>query len=229
MGFGIAHAYGHVTVHGFGWREALAVAGVLAAFIQAGAAIAIVRLTTKLAVLTEGYAKAADESAKAANESVSLAREALGRDGIQAKRAKQSFLRAIGMELDALRDQLDASAIEVKSAEARVRDNGQLPQFTYSLRTGVYTTQIGKLRDVDDCLVLAVIHFYSDFGIVGQMFQSVNDLGAEYNRAEGFLGQKSHIRTLVISTLTELLNQFAGFGKRLRELRAKLPTAETDK
>ena len=44
------------------------------------------------------------------------------RDEWNAKGDKQSFLRAIGMELDALGDQLDASFYEVKGAEERFKE-----------------------------------------------------------------------------------------------------------
>jgi hypothetical protein len=96
VGFGLAHAYGHVSSHTFGLREVLTVAGVIAAFIQAGAAIAIVRLTTKLAALTEGYAKAADASAKAASDSVALARESIDRDWKPDVKIAGLFLQGAG-------------------------------------------------------------------------------------------------------------------------------------
>ena len=63
---------------------------------------------------------------------------------------KNRFMRAIGMELDALSDQLsDASLQEVMGSTARV----ELPWYRATvccslMRTSVFTSQIGKLRDV---------------------------------------------------------------------------------
>src|SRR5580704_4685154 len=74
------------------------------------------------------------------------------RDSWKARRVKKSFMRAIGMELDALGDQLDASLHEVKSSTARVANGGTGPQFAAALRTSVFSSQIGKLSDVDDPL-----------------------------------------------------------------------------
>jgi hypothetical protein len=90
----------------------------------------------------------------------------------------------------------------------------------------VFASQVGKLRDVDDPIMIEVVHFYSDLGTLQQIFSVANDLGAEYNRADVFSGQQDRVRPLLVSTLTELLLQMSGFGKRLRELRAKLRLVE---
>jgi len=148
-------------------------------------------------------------------------------DNRKAKRAKESFLRAIGMELDALGTQLDASLQEVKDSTARVtRGAGAAPHFAAALRTSVFTSQLGKLQDVDDPLLIAVVHFYSDLGTLEQTFESVNDIGAEYNRAHVPSGEKEGIRPQVMSGLIVIQQQITGFSSRLRTLRTKLPPAE---
>src|ERR1700677_1833245 len=92
-------------------------------------------------------------------------------DDIKVKRGKRAFLVAVGMELDALRNQLDASLQEVKDSAERFR-GGEPPQFAAGFRTTLFTSQVGKLRDVDDPLLIEVIHFYSDFGTLEQMFET---------------------------------------------------------
>ncbi len=152
------------------------------------------------------------------------------RDDRNAKRARESFIRAIGMELDALSDQLDASLHEVKASTARVtRGGGAAPHFAAALRTSVFTSQVGKLRDVADPLMIEVVHFYSDLGTLQQIFESVNDFGAEYNRAHVPSGEKEGIRPQLVSGLTVLQEQISVFGTRLRKLRANLPPAERPK
>jgi hypothetical protein len=150
------------------------------------------------------------------------------RDKQKAKQDKESFLRAIGMELDALSDQFDTTLQEVKGSIERI-PGGTGPQFAWSLRTSVFTSQIGKLGDVDDPLIIKVIHFYSDLGTLQHIFETTNDLGNEYSRASAPSGQKESVRPRLLSTLRVLQEQLAAFGRRLRELRAKLPPAETPK
>jgi hypothetical protein len=152
------------------------------------------------------------------------------RDERKAKRDKQAFLRAIGMELDALGNQLDGSMQEVKGSTERVMGGSPTgPQFAAVLRTSVFTSQVAKLRDVDDPLLIAIVHFYSDLGTLQHILEMVNDLSAEFTRADVFSGQKDGVRPRLASSLLELQNQMTGFGRRLRELRSKLPSAEQTK
>jgi hypothetical protein len=148
-------------------------------------------------------------------------------DERKAIRAKDSFKRAIGMELDALGDQLDASLHEVRATKDRVQARGVGPRFAAALRTSVFSSQIGKLRDVDDSLLLETIHFYSDLGTLEQIFLGVNEHAAEYNRASVPSGEKDALRPQLISGLMELELQISGFGNRLRKIRAKLPPAQS--
>lgn len=147
----------------------------------------------------------------------------------EAKRIRQSFLRAIGMELDAHSDQLDATFNEVDGAIGRVTHGKVGPQFAWALRISVYTSQVGKLRAVDDSLMLEVVHFYSDLGSLQKILEGANGLSAEFTRASVPSGQKDEIRPQLLSTLRVLNEQISGFGNRLRKLRAKLPPAEPQK
>jgi hypothetical protein len=152
------------------------------------------------------------------------------RDWWKAKRDKRAFLRAVGMELDALGAQLDGSLPDVKGAKERVEGKGRTgPQFALALRTSVFATQIGKLSDVDDPLLIDIVHFYSDLGTLERIIESVNETSVEYTRAEAFHGEKDNVRPRLVSSLIEFQNQISIFSKRLRQLRAKLPPAEAPK
>lgn len=63
--------------------------------------------------------------------------------------------------------------------------------------------------------------------MVERIIEGVNETGIEYTRAPVPSGEKDTIRPQLLSSLRVLQEQLAGFGKRLRELRAKLPPAET--
>lgn len=148
------------------------------------------------------------------------------RDERKAKRDKQPFLRAIGMELDALSSQLDASLLEVESSTGRVMGGSPTgPQFAWALRTSVFSSQLGKLRDVDDPLMVKVIHFYSDLGTLQHIFEGINALGDEYTRAVVPSGQKDSVRSRLLSSLRVSQEWLAGFTRRIKDLRAQLPQA----
>jgi hypothetical protein len=145
-------------------------------------------------------------------------------DDRKAKKAKTAFLHAIGMELDALEAQLDGSLPEVKAAHDRVAGRSQTgPQFALALRTSVFASQIGKLRDVGDPLLIEIIHFYSDLGTLERVFEGANNTSREFTRADIFSGEQDKIRPRLVSTMIELQNQMNIVLTRLRVLRRKLP------
>ena len=147
------------------------------------------------------------------------------RDEQKEKRAKHSFLRAIGMELDALREQFRMALEEVNGSTERAK-NGTGPQIAANLRTAVFTSQLGKVRDVDDPLMVQVIHFYSDLGNLQKIIDGVNSSSIDFVRAEAG-NPKRDAQVRLLSTLRVLQEQISSFGGRLRGLRAKLPPAGT--
>jgi hypothetical protein len=94
------------------------------------------------------------------------------RDAWNARRAKKSFLRAVGMELDALDAQLEASLREIATSEERVKAAGTWASFAGVLRTSVFSGQIGKLRDVDDATMIEIIHFFPTLGRLSKSSRS---------------------------------------------------------
>jgi len=142
------------------------------------------------------------------------------RDERKARRNKRAFLRAIGMELDALSDQLDASLYEVKASTDRVQGGASAgPQFAAVLRTAVFTSQVAELRDVDDPLLISVIHYYSDLGRLQHILELVNDLGVEFSGADAFSGEKDEVRPRLLSGVSR--NLFCG-GRNEARLRFQI-------
>ena len=207
MGFGIAHAHGLVTGQGFSWREALAWAGVLAAFIQAFAAVVIVCLTRRLADLSaQALRRDAKEAARVADE---------------AARIKPSFLRAIGMELDALAEQINSlkSAVDTRPPTG---PRGVSPHHTLALRTSVFSTQLGKLRQVDDPLVLSVIHFYSDLGALQQAVDNTNAASDAYSLSDAHDQTRGKTTPMLETAVALLKNQISTSLASLEKLRDQL-------
>jgi len=83
------------------------------------------------------------------------------KDYFDAKVVKQGFLRAIRVELTTLRKHLEGTLKD----STEVRDLLQkgvrkVLHLATTFQIGVYTSQLGKLRDVSDSLILEIICFY---------------------------------------------------------------------
>lgn len=83
-------------------------------------------------------------------------------DWWNARRIKKAFLRAIRVELSTLRQHLAGTLKDATEAREDLREKGMRKALylATSFQTGVYTCQLGKLRDVFDPLVLEVIRLY---------------------------------------------------------------------
>jgi hypothetical protein len=151
-------------------------------------------------------------------------------DWFKAKRDKKAFLRAIGMELDTLSVQLDEWGRAVKDSLESL-NGGALngPQYSAGLQTLVFSSQLSKLRDVDDPLLAEVILFYSELGALEPSIKIVNDTSSEFTRAEASdwlepkHGTKDPIRPRLLSSLSLLQRKISTTSEKLRKLRAKLP------
>lgn len=121
------------------------------------------------------------------------------RDSLRARKSKQFFVAAVRTELDGLEEQLKSMVADTRSSSAELKEGGIGPVFVSSLRTGGYATQIGKLRDVDDILILNVIHFYSDLSLLEPIIERVNEMSSNYNRASGAAERNDTRRQLLAS------------------------------
>jgi hypothetical protein len=147
------------------------------------------------------------------------------KDYAQARRAEKSFLRAVRMELGSLNDQLSALVEQAVGATSAVAGRSPMgPQFATAFRTSIFTNQIGKLRDLDDSVLIEVVHFYSDFGTLERIIENVNATSKEYSQAEVFRGSKDAVLPRLLAGLGELQSQIPKFKARLDTLRAKLPS-----
>jgi hypothetical protein len=96
----------------------------------------------------------------------------------RARRAKAAFLRAVKMELDGLYTDLDGALENVRESHHTFNQNpGNLRVINASFRTSVYSSQLSKLSDAADPLIVEIIHFYSDFEIVNQDVEHLRERG----------------------------------------------------
>lgn len=145
------------------------------------------------------------------------------KDWLDARRAKQAFLHAVGQELKALEEQLLASQKEVDEARQRyVEGSGMAPQFAATLRTTVFSSQLNKLRDLSEPIVMEVVKLYSDIGVLDRITELLNRQSTEaFKAASGY--QQIAVASQIRSTLQALSGQLAAFSLRINEVRYKLP------
>ena len=97
------------------------------------------------------------------------------RDAIEASRAKKTFLKAIRRELMGLQSQIAGSIEEVTTALEKLFSSHHVPVFAMSFGTIVFSSQLTKVRDVHDPLVLEIIELYS-------VLPSLEHIGALLNQ-----------------------------------------------
>jgi hypothetical protein len=143
------------------------------------------------------------------------------KDWLEARIAKKSFLRAIRVELSAIREQLKGtlnSATEnKKSLESGKREVMHLAT-TYP--TGVFVSQLGKLRNVCDPLTMEAIRFYDLLSNLERIKSHLTSFSFEFVRLSGGpedLGSGETVASLYALALDEVI-------KRLSEL---IPIADS--
>ena len=84
------------------------------------------------------------------------------KDYYDSQRVKKSFLKAIRIELVTLRMHLEGTLKDVTEVIDDFSQKGLRKALHLSPRfqTGVYTSQLGRLRDVSDSVILEIIRFY---------------------------------------------------------------------
>jgi hypothetical protein len=96
------------------------------------------------------------------------------RDQLDARNAKKAFMKAIRHELEALDQQLSSTIAEVEEASRKLDESQHLPQFGIAFRTAVYSTQLGKLKNLDDPILLEIVAVYSHISSLDEIVAAVN-------------------------------------------------------
>lgn len=133
----------------------------------------------------------------------------------EAKKRKRAFFHAVGMELDAVKEQLETTINEIDASMRRLQSFG-------TVRNVVFTSQLGKLRDVDDALLMEVIKLYSDLGSLEKMFGAANETSKVYTETTSDV-QKPVARSRLNSALRVLKEQCELFLRRVQTVKSKLP------
>src|SRR6266403_3414308 len=149
------------------------------------------------------------------------------KEKLQARRSKRAFLRAVGLELDAICAQLESTDKTVDASLNRLEQGGGPPHFAGVVRRTVFDSQLSKLRDVDDALIVEVILLYSDIGTLDQVVATLNQQGTELAKLASdittSLPYVTAARSRVMSALLVLKEESAKYQRRIATLRKKLP------
>jgi hypothetical protein len=83
------------------------------------------------------------------------------RDWLEGRRTKKLFLKAVRVELSRIREHLDGTLKDATATKERLEQGTPEALHTVTVfQTGIYASQLSKLRDVFDPLVMEVIRFY---------------------------------------------------------------------
>jgi len=104
---------------------------------------------------------------------------------LDARKSKKNFLKAIVVELRALRDHLKLTKTTADGALADfVNGKSELVNFTDCYQMTIFSTQFGKLADVSDERTLNAIELYSDIGAAQSLKDRLSREGMEIVQLE---------------------------------------------
>jgi hypothetical protein len=149
------------------------------------------------------------------------------KEHFEARRVKQSFLKAVCYELGTLRVHLEGTFTEIDEVLNDLSQHGKRKAIHLStqFQIGVYTSQLSRLRDVSDPIILDIIKFYDQLSnleiikdhVTSRSFELVmlteqpNDIGKEGPLGADYLSSLEEVRR----RLGDLISSVGGLIRRL--------------
>ena len=149
-------------------------------------------------------------------------------DWLNARKVKKGFLRAIRIELSTLRQHLEGTLKDATENRDDLVQKGtrKVLHLATSFQTGVYTCQLGKLRDVSDPLVLEIIRFYDQLSNLERVKNHAAARSFELGVLTGSNADKAREQPLAqayISSLDEVIKRITQLLPEADSLINKLP------
>jgi hypothetical protein len=141
---------------------------------------------------------------------------------LQSRRSKKAFLEAIAIEVGALKTALEQTGQTAAVLEKRLRDSGHPPQLGLLWVTAVFDTQLGKLRDVADDLLLQTIETYAMVGRTKGIVAAVNEDSRIYVSTQPG-NERAGAQARLRSDLLVLKEEADSTALKLQALMQKLP------
>jgi hypothetical protein len=144
------------------------------------------------------------------------------KDWLQARQNRNAFLEAVGTELRLIRQNLEDAGKYAEILVVKVQVAGYAPQIIPKWGTTVFDTQLGKLGNVADKLVIDTVQAYALVGQIDRIIGFVNDHSREYVRANAG-NEKADAQSRLKSSLMVLVEEIAKAVPTLQALIQKLP------
>jgi len=151
-----------------------------------------------------------------------------GKDYLDSRRAKKAFLKAIRIELSTLHIHLEGTLKDVTEVRDSLLNNGvrKALHLSTTFQTGVYTSQLGRLRDVSDSLILEIIRLYDQLSNLEIVKTHVTERAFELAVLTGSnedMVRESPIAFDYASSLEEVLRRINQIIPATKTLISKLP------
>jgi len=147
------------------------------------------------------------------------------KDWLDNRKRKNVFLRAIRVELLVIRRHLEGTLKDATEARGKL-DQGtpEALHLATNFQTGIYSSQVGKLNDVFDPLVIEVVQFYDSLMNLEKIKSRLTvvsfDLTTGTTEADKIIAMAVHYR----STLDEVIRRINQLLPTSDDLIRKLPT-----
>lgn len=142
---------------------------------------------------------------------------------LDARKSKNNFLKAIGVELRALQNHIEETkraADEVLTDFAHGKRG--VVTFTDSYEVTIFTTQFGKLADISDERILMAIGIYSDVGAAQNHQGKLSEEAAKIAQLEPGAAHDACVESY-FAGLQHLSDILATVLKKIEDLLPKLP------
>lgn len=143
------------------------------------------------------------------------------RDWLEGRRTKKLFLKAIRVELSTIRQHLEGTLKDATATKEHLeKGTAEALHLVTAFQTGIYASQLGKLRDVFDPLVMEVIAFYDRLSNLERVKSKLASVSIDLTTWTGdpeHVSPGGPIATHFASTLDEVI-------KRINQL---LPDADS--
>jgi hypothetical protein len=148
-------------------------------------------------------------------------------DYLNARIAKRVFLRAIRVKLSTLLQHLEGTLKDATEVRDFLQKGGRKSlHLATAFQIGVYTSQLGKLRDVSDPLVLEIIRFYDRLSNLERVKNHISVRSFELTALSGSSADKEREQPLAqdyISSVDEAIKRISQLLLEAKSLISKLP------
>jgi hypothetical protein len=108
------------------------------------------------------------------------------KDWLDDRRAKKVFLRAIRVELSVVRGHLEGTLKDATEARDKLGKEEQVALHLAAVfQTGIYSSQVGKLKNVFDSLVIEIIQFYDRLSNLEKIKARLTAISFELRDSQG--------------------------------------------